>query len=484
MALNSVCVHGHFYQPPREDPVSGFIPDEGGAEPYRNWNERIHAECYRPNAELGNFGRMSFNFGPTVLNWMSQYDPGTYALIIAQERENFERYGVGNGMAQTYHHTILPLSSARDRITQIVWGIADFKHHFGHQPLGMWLPETAVNLETLVALSDQQIAFTVLAPWQVKESNSLDGQGAYLVELPAGRQPMIVFLYNQWLSTSISFWDDATRNADNFVDQWVIPSFEKQNNSRDQCQMLASDGELYGHHKVFRDKFLSHLLNGALAKRGLRPTFPGLWLQEHTPRQYVSLVDNTSWSCHHGVDRWRKVCPCTTGALWKEPFYNGTVRLAEAIDYEYEQFLSLYCEDIWDLRNDWIKVKLGAADLRMLLAEHLSCQLHEDLISKIQALLSAQFERQRMFTSCGWFFDHFHRIEPQNNIAYAAQAVWLTRFATGADLVPLALQSLQKVKDEQTGLRGDTVFLEKYQRIEHYAEDNPSPESLLNSVSI
>jgi len=168
MELNAVCVHGHFYQPPREDPLSGLIPDEIGADPYNNWNERIHSECYRPNALLGNFEKISFNVGPTLFGWMELYDKATYDLIIEQERKNFLTYGVGNGIAQAYNHIILPLANKQDKITQIKWGIADFKHRFGHEPMGMWLPETAVDMDTLSILADNQIKFTMLAPWQMQ----------------------------------------------------------------------------------------------------------------------------------------------------------------------------------------------------------------------------------------------------------------------------------------------------------------------------
>ncbi len=317
MGLKAVTVHAHFYQPPREDPLSGLIPDETGAEPFRNWNERILSECYKPNAELGNYAKLSFNFGPTILNWMESFDPETYHAIIEQERENFLKYGVGNGMAQAYNHTILPLANSRDKTNQIKWGIADFFHRFGHQPMGMWLPETAVDLETLSILADNGIQYTILAPWQVKGSGNLSKNDCYYVELPGNRKPMIVFLYDQGLSTSVSFMNEATRNADYFVDRWINPTFSNVNTDGDRMLLIASDGELYGHHKTFREKFLAHMLNGALHSREYEITYPGLWLQTHKPTQSVVLIENTSWSCHHGVERWRTECGCTPGAVWK-----------------------------------------------------------------------------------------------------------------------------------------------------------------------
>ena len=479
MGLNTVCVHAHFYQPPREDPLSGHIPDEKGAEPYRNWNERIHAECYLPNTNLGNFEKVSFNIGPTLFNWMEEYDPPTYQTIIAQERGNFERYGVGNGMAQAYNHVILPLANKRDKVTQIQWGIADFQHRFGHAPLGMWLPETAVDLETLVLLADNQIKFTILAPWQVEGQEPITGDEPYLISLPGDRDPMVVFLYNRGLSTSVSFQNDATRNADRFVEQWVIPSFNPASNGHDRLQLIASDGELYGHHKTFRDKFLAQMLNGALHQRQFEITFPGLWLRDHQPEKYVTLNEYTSWSCHHGIVRWMGECDCTPGASWKAPLRWGLEKLAEEVDDEYQRYMAQYTHQKWQLRNDYIHVFLGDLQINELLQEYINKPLTETEIEKIGMLLAAQYERQRIFTSCGWFFDSFHRIEPQNNIAYAAQAVWLTEQVTGADLMARALALLKKVQDQRTGLRGDTVFMERYQRMQTFAEDknayfNPS----------
>lgn len=197
MVLKSICVHGHFYQPPREDPLSDRIPDEAGAAPYRNWNERIYSECYHPNAAQGNFQNISFNIGPTLFKWLEAYDQKTYELIISQDKYNYAKYGVGNAISQPFHHVILPLSSHADKVTQVQWGIADFEHRFGHKPSGMWLPETAVDLETLTVLADQQIKFTILAPWQINLPNKDNLQQPFYVQLPGGRKPMIIFVYHK-----------------------------------------------------------------------------------------------------------------------------------------------------------------------------------------------------------------------------------------------------------------------------------------------
>jgi len=470
--MNSICIHGHFYQPPREDPLSGLIPDEKGAEPYKNWNERIHHECYQPNARLGNFEKISFNIGPTLFKWIQSYHPETYQQIIAQERKNYLTYGVGNGMAQGYNHVILPLANKRDKITQIQWGIADFMHRFGHQPLGMWLPETAVDLETLAFLSDNEIKFTILAPWQVEAYEELPQDQPFWVKLPGKRDPMVIFIYQQGLSTSVSFQSEATRNAERFADHYILPVFGARAENEHRMALIASDGELYGHHKAFREKFLSHLLNGVLHQRDWEATYPGLWLQEHPPLQYVKISEYTSWSCHHGILRWMGECDCTPGASWKAPLRWGLEKLAEELDHHYQVFMGQYTRRKWQLRNAYIHVLLGEIELRELLKQYVNQKLSEKDFEKIGRILAAQYERQRIFTSCGWFFNNFHRIEPQNNIAYAAQAVWLTEQVTGKDLKPMALAVLKKVKDQRTGLRGDTVFNERYQRTRDFSEDH------------
>ncbi len=192
MSIKAFCIHGHFYQPPREDPLTGVIPIELGAAPYANWNERILAECYRPNAELGNFAKISYNVGPTLMTWMAGRDPVTYARIIAQDKENFNRHGVGNAMAQSYNHTILPLANHLDKITQIRWGMADFQFRFGHRPLGMWLPETAIDYETLSILVEEGIEYTLLAPWQAATDH--EDFKSSLLGGPAGKAPDRGFL--------------------------------------------------------------------------------------------------------------------------------------------------------------------------------------------------------------------------------------------------------------------------------------------------
>lgn len=467
MSSRFFCVHGHFYQPPREDPLTGVIPDEIGATPFPNWNERIHAECYRPNAELQNFERISFNIGPTLAAWMQNYDPVTFQKIVAQDRANFRRFGVGNAIAQAYNHTILPLASHRDKVTQVIWGIEDFRHRFGRAPQGMWLPETAVDLDALEVMADQGIRFTILAPWQA-DSDELDTSIPYLVDLPNGKT-IITFFYNQELSGRISFDAGATINADHFAQYILLSKFlaGKERYGEPQFILVASDGELYGHHQFLRDRFLARLLDGASSPLELFPTFPALWLKDYYPRQTVKIREYTSWSCHHGVKRWMGACDCTPGnASWKAQMRFAFEHLAGGIDGLYLDVVKAHVSDAWELRNRYIDVILGKCTAEELISSFATSTLNSDQMRRIHLMLEAQRERQRMFTSCGWFFDDFDRIEPKNNVAYAAQAVRLIYLATGINLEPELAAELHRVSSQRSRLRADKVFSRHLRRAE------------------
>jgi len=456
-----LCIHGHFYQPPREDPISNYIPDERGAEPYHNWNEKILAECYAPNARMGNFGKISFNIGPTLFNWMWDYAADVAESIVEQERANYLKFGVGNGMAQGYNHSIFPLLPRRDKETKIRWGFADFVYRFGHDPQGMWLPEAAVDMETLCVMQDCGLQFTILAPWQVRPTEPKPGP--YYIELPDGRKPFIVFPYNRDLSTKISFVPKATENGDEFLSSIRY----RQGMDMGQFNLIASDGELYGHHQPFRDHFLQYILNEGGDKQGINWSWPGLWLLEHQPESFAILNEPTSWSCMHGVNRWFTECSCTPGAKWKRPFFNAMRQIAEWVDSVYFDQAKNFVSDPWELRHQVIQVKFGNKTLQQLCSENGAPDLAEDDLTKLETLLKAQYECQRMFTSCGWFFEEFHRIEPQNNIAYAAKTIWLTQQATGEQIDPMIIKEMGAVHSEKTGLRADTVLSQTLIRAEN-----------------
>ncbi len=461
------CIHAHFYQPPREDPLTGKIPIEPGAAPYENWNERIYSECYRPNAEIGNFMRISYNIGPTLVQWLANHHPSTLSRMLVQDRNNVVKNGVGNAMAQAYNHSILPLATRQDKITQVRWGMADFSYRFGRKPKGMWLPETAVDTETLEVLAECGIDFTILAPWQA-EALPKDHTGeAYQVALP-GDKRISAFFYDQDISTRLSFDPGATTNADGFIANILQQKYLSPGKAFGCPQLItvASDGELYGHHQVFRDKFLAYLTGDALMEGNIRLIYPELWLKEFPPTRLIRVLDYTSWSCHHGVIRWKGECACTPFGSWKGPLRQGLNSLAELIDAEYLAGVSRFIKDPWELRNQYIHVILGEEKIEELIFPAAGRRLDPCDLHSIELLLKAQYERQRMFTSCGWFFDDFDRIEPRNNVAYAAQAVWLTSLAGGQDLSEAAYALLKSVRSRRTGLTGAQVFASQLNKIQ------------------
>ncbi len=471
MSVRAISIHAHFYQPPRENPLTGIIPIETGAVPYSNWNQKIHAECYKPNAELQNFEQISFNIGPTLFSWMQSHDPQTTQEIINQDKRNVQRYGIGNAISQPYNHTILPLATRRDKITQVYWGNADFQHRFGRRPKGIWLPETAVDLETLEVISLSGIGFTILAPWQVG-NDPVDSTEPYRVNLPKNKQ-ISVFFYQQELSAQVSFQPEATTNADIFVKENILNKFleKKLKNGEPQIILMASDGELYGHHQSLRHHFLARLVDGASNALGIQTTFPALWLKKHPPRQSVTIQNNTSWSCHHGVARWTGDCACTPGnGAWKSHLRLAFDYLSSQLDQIYFEATKNYFSDPWELRNRYIHVLLGEIRFADLVSQLSSRTLTSDQVYQVHQLLEAQRERQRMFTSCGWFFGDFDRIEPQNNVAYAAQAVWLVKLATGIDLEIDIGSRLDNVKSISSDLRASQVFSDHLRMAEQVFE--------------
>ncbi len=467
MAIRALSVHAHFYQPPREDPLNGKIPIEKGASPFNNWNEKIHAECYRPNAQLRNFEQISFNIGPTLFSWMQTHDPETCQRIIEQDRKNVQRHSAGNAIAQAYNHTILPLASRHDKITQIYWGIADFQHRFGRKPKGMWLPETAVDYETLDTLAQMGIEFTILAPWQA-EIDPNDTTRPYTVALPNHNQ-IHVFFYQSELSARISFDPAATTNADTFAQTILAEKFlmDKVKQGEPQLIMVASDGELYGHHQHLRDHFLARLVDGASSSLGIRPTYPAQWLKIYPPRQRISIKEKTSWSCHHGVSRWLGQCNCTPGDVeWKAQLRYAFEHLGAELDRLYLDVTARIFSDPWELRNRYIHVVLGETTMVQLANQLSLVSLTSEQLHRVHLMLEVQRERQRMFTSCGWFFEDFDRIEPRNNVAYAAQAVRLARLATGVNLETYVKQDLGRVVSPLTGVNAGQLFENHLRRAE------------------
>ncbi|MBU1247700.1 MAG: DUF3536 domain-containing protein, partial [Proteobacteria bacterium] len=357
MSENYLCIHGHFYQPPREDPWMDLVQPEGTAAPSANWNERIVKESYAPLAwarRLDGEGRitelincyewMSFNVGPTLLSWMEQYAPEVYARLLEADRMSVLRFGHGNAMAQVYHHQIMPLASALDKEVEVAWSVTDFKARFGRNPEGMWLAETAVDYETLEVLADYDIRFTILAPnqakalkdgngWQDAVEHAVDISCPWKVKLPSGRT-IAVFFYNGPLSRAVAF-ENLLKDGEVF---WRRVTGAHQGG----LTSIGTDGETYGHHYPFGEMALAYVLEMArIGRDDFRLTNYASYLAAHPPTGEVKLHENSSWSCLHGVERWRSNCGCCDGGhagwhqRWREPLRTGLNVLKESIDEHY-----------------------------------------------------------------------------------------------------------------------------------------------------
>lgn len=431
----ALCIHAHFGQPPHENPFTGDIPYEPEAQPYRNYTERVHSECYRPNAELGNFDLISFSLDPQLARWLHDHFPITHERIVAADRYHYTAFGVANGIAQTYHHTILALATHRDRVTQIAWGIADFCRRFGHRPAGMWLPEMAVNLDTLQAMADQGIQYTILSPHQVQTSNGepVDPSRPCYVELAHGRR-FTICLRNDDISNRLAFDQGFTANAPSFV-HYCRATVRGDRG----LLMLAADGETFGHHLPQRQYFLQSLLRSAAPDVGFRITTPGEYIAACPPQRRVTLAENTSWSCSHGVARWGIGCTCSTGEqAWKSRLRTALDRLAAAIDalYHSECHRQARIAHPWKLRDSYINVILGQSSGQDLLNHFSNQPIPRPHAARLLSLLEAQRHRLAMYASDGWFFDDLSRLEVRTNLSHATLAVELTSRATGIDLLP------------------------------------------------
>jgi len=464
--MKALAIHGHFYQPPREDPATGEIPPEPSAAPFDHWNQRITAECYRPNAELGNFDRLSFNLGPTLATWMEKDEPEVLRRIVAGDRVSRERWGEGGALAQPFHHTILPLATRREKELEVAWGIADFVHRFGHKPRGLWLPETAVDTETLAVVAEAGIELVILAPWQARRAGGgeLDPSRPAWVKLPGGRR-IAVFLYRGEPSARLSFDPQATSDADRFAGELAaMIGRHPEGPEEGRLLLLATDGELYGHHQKFRDLFLARLLGHSAEAVGFAVPPLAHFLDLHPPRQDGELIEPTAWSCHHGIDRWSRSCGCTPEGAWKTPLRRALCRLAADLDTLYERTAGPLVGDPWALARSSAQVILGQRPMADLLRQEARQPLDEAQIDKLGLLLTAQWQRHRMFASCAWFWNDFDRLEPRHNLAAAALAADYARRATGEDVTAAILPDLALVISARTGVTAREVFTARLAR--------------------
>jgi alpha-amylase/alpha-mannosidase (GH57 family) len=472
-----VCIHGHFYQPPRENPWLEKIEIQDSAYPFHDWNERITTECYGPNTAsrildsekrivdiVNNYSKISFNFGPTLLSWMERHDPEVYKAVIQADGESQPRFsGHGSAMAQAYNHIIMPLAERRDKQTQVIWGIKDFEHRFRRKPEGMWLPETAVDVETLEIMAEQDIKFIVLAPHQarrVRERNgrewkdvskgTIDPKIPYICPLPSGRS-MNVFFYDGPISHDIAF-GGLLKNGEHFARR-IMGAFI-ENNENSQLVHIATDGESYGHHTRFGDMALAYCLHHIESNNLARITTYGEYLEKQPPLYEVELSGDSSWSCLHGVERWRKDCGCNSGI---KPGWNQKWRAAlrEAMDWLREELIPVYeremgslMEEPWRTREDYISVILDRSveNVESFLSQHASKELSGEEKVKALKLLEMQRNAMLMYTSCGWFFDDISGIEAVQVMRYAGRAIQLAREAGGQDFEPHYTTILEKAQ--------------------------------------
>ena len=503
-------IHGHFYQPPREDPWTGRIEVQPSAWPARDWNTRIHAECYGPNAWsrvlndrgqiesiVNNYESFSFNIGPTLMSWIRRFEPETYARIREADRLSVERLGHGNAIAQVYNHVIMPLASARDRETQLKWGIADFEEHFGRRPEAVWLAETAINMDVVVDLVREGIKYVILAPgqaarvrpiveagptpeWRSVDAGSLDTTRPYRI-FPRNEhgEPLCdghldAFFYNGWLSSAVSF-EHLLRSGETFADR--IEGTFRPDAGPELCSVVT-DGESYGHHEPFGDMCAAYLFSRELPRRGIEVVNFGWFLEHFPPKDEVELAnaygEGSAWSCAHGVGRWCRDCGCQTGAgegwnqKWRAPLRDGLNALKERLDEVFEREAALLSvTDPWELRNDYASVLVDeifpeqlAANAAAFLKRHLKKGLKPATDgAKLLRLLESQKNAMFAFTSCGWFFNDLEGIEPVQNLRYARRAIeMLDGPELRQELEELLLGRLREAVSNAHGLSGDAVY--------------------------
>jgi len=471
-----LCIHGHFYQPPRENPWLEAVELQESAYPHHDWNERVTAECYRPNSAsrllddegrilkiLSNYGRMSFNFGPTLLKWLADQAPDVYQAVLEADRSSIQRFsGHGSAMAQAYGHIIMPLASSRDKRTQVLWGIRDFEYRFHRRPEGMWLPETAVDLETLEIMAAAGIKFTVLAPhqaasvrraasgeWRGVEGGGIETTMPYLLRLPSGRS-ISIFFYDGPASRAIAF-EQLLDSGEALVSR-LLESFSTDA-PETQLVHVATDGESYGHHHRFGEMALAYALDQIESKGLARVTNYGEFLEQHPAENEVRILANSSWSCPHGVERWRGDCGCNTGEhqgwsqAWRGPLRAAIDGLREEVDRRYGETAANLLRDPWAARADYIDVVLDRrAQQAAFLERHALRRLGSGEATSALRLLELQRHAMLMYTSCGWFFDDVAGIEAVQVLRYACRVLQLARDLFDAELEPPFLGNLEAAK--------------------------------------
>lgn len=503
-------IHGHFYQPPRENPWLEDIELQDSAKPFHDWNERISYECYNPNAVsrvldhqnriieiVNNYSLMSFNFGPTLMSWLEQNDHKTYERIIKADCQSVQEHsGHGNAIAQNYNHIIMPLANERDKYTQVIWGIKDFQYRFGRMPEGMWLAETAIDDETAEVMVNAGIKFTVLSPYQalkVKEMSNkkaewqdvswgnVDPARAYRYYLKNDPEKYLdIFFYDGAISKSVAF-DHLLKDGEKFIRRLS----DGVSDSRDYNQLvnIATDGESYGHHTKFGDMALSYVLKIKAEQAGFKLTNYAEYLEKEPPRYEVLLKEPSSWSCFHGVERWNSDCGCSTGSQpgwnqkWRKPLRQALDYLRDELEEIYETSSSKYFDDPWDARNEYIDVILDRSEdsINKFFERVQKYNLSDSEKTEAIKLLELQRQEMLMYTSCGWFFCEVSGIETTQILKYSARAIQLAEEFSDKDLETGFLEILSEAKSNIFELGSGKNIYELYVK--------PSTVSLKQVVS-
>ena len=491
--MRYVCVHGHFYQPPRENPSLEAIELQDSAYPYHDWNERVTAECYGRNAVsrilddqqrvmelVNNYSRMSFDFGPTLLSWMEAKAPSVYQAVLEADRLSRQAFeGHGSALAQVYNHLIMPLANWRDKVTQVRWGIKDFRHRFGRSPEGMWLAETAVDLETLEVLAELGIKFTILAPrqarrvrrigrrgWKDVSGDRIDPSRAYLCRLPS-RRKIHLFFYDGPISQAVAF-EGLLNDGERFA-QRLISGFS-ESRSWPQLLHIATDGESYGHHHRFGEMALTYALHHIESHQLAELTNYGCYLDRHPPDHAIEIIPNTSWSCVHGVERWRGNCGCNSGGHpgwnqeWRAPLREAFDWLRDTLQAPYVEKASTLLKDPWAARDNYIDVILDRSPENVDRFLSVNAVRPLEAGDKVAALKLLEMQRHAllMYTSCGWFFDELSGLESVQVIHYAGRAAQLAQELFGGTLESDFVERLRKAKSNNPAPADGAQIYEKF----------------------
>ncbi len=500
-----IVIHGHFYQPPRENPWTERVGREVSAAPFHNWNARIQRECYAPNRAArildsekkitsisNNYEWISFNFGPTLLDWMVRRDPATLESLVEADRLSRRRLGHGNAIAQAYNHSILPLLDRRDKRTQVRWGKTHFRRLYGREPEGMWLPETAADLETLDVLAEEKIRFTILAPWQLTgvkgdgertwrgEIRAEDLGRAYRCATGSGRE-ISLFFYDGGIAQQVAF-GDLLGSGDAFSARLETAALERPDHA--PLVTVATDGETYGHHHRFGEMALCYALQRVSERRNTEVTNYAAFLERFPPTMEARILEPGSWSCIHGVERWRADCGCRTGGdpswnqAWRTPLFDALSLLREELAGVFEKEASKHLRDPWAARDDYIDVLLdpGPESKAAFMDRH-----GRPNTDSAGAWRFLEMERHAllMFTSCGWFFNDLAGIETLQVLRYAGRALELCGTAAPRDLEERFLAVLAGAVTNQLPTRAGDVLFRQVVRDSHVDPASVAAEGVL-----